>query len=220
MTQEEKRKILVIDDDVNLAAIMKIKMPKDTFDMTFATTGQEGLEHLKNQEFDLIVLDLNLEFESGINVLKEVRLKFNQFELPVLMVTASENPKDVLEALASGANDYISKSLNWKIKTARIHNQIEFKKLHSKAIKAQQLQALNGLIITYNHEINNPLTVVIGGVSQIQKKEEIKNQKNLDRIIRSLERIRVVVKKMERVLESDVEFEDYGEDNKMIKIHK
>ena len=107
---EKKRKVLVIDDDVNLAAIMKIKIPKDLFDMTFVTTGDEGIEQIVKEEYDLIVLDLNLEHESGIDVLKDIRKKYNQFALPVLMVTASENPKDVLEALAAGANDYISKS--------------------------------------------------------------------------------------------------------------
>lgn len=218
MAEKEAEKILIIDDDSCVASLMEAKLTSGGFAVSHALTGEAGMAVLRDNKFDLVLLDLNLPGASGIGVLKYIRQGSNQFELPVLMVTASEDPKDLQDALSAGANDYIPKSATWTVKLARIRTQVRLKKLHLETSKLRELAAIDALIVTYNHEINNPLTSALGGLHRLEREESLKDSHTTQIIADSLDRIGVVVKKIENVLETRIEYEEYTNNTKMVKI--
>lgn len=79
-----------------------------------AENGIEALEILNEREYDLVFLDIMMPKMSGYEVCKKIREKYNLFELPVLMLTAKNQPKDLVAGFEAGANDYVNKPFDKK----------------------------------------------------------------------------------------------------------
>src|SRR5580704_835389 len=94
-----------------------------------AASGAETLEILSRQQFDAVLLDVMMPVQNGYQVLAEIRKTRSRLELPVLMVTAKSQNDDVVNAFESGANDYISKPINFPIALARINCHVSSKTL-------------------------------------------------------------------------------------------
>lgn len=209
----------MIDDDRNLPDILSIKLAKLDLSIIAAYDGERGIELIKENQFDLTLLDMRLPGISGIEVLKTIRTQLDPFQLPILMLTSNEKSALIIESLNSGANDFISKMAPWEVKLARIETQLALKDLYNKGLRTKELETLNSLIITYNHEINNPLSVAFTGIELIEKKENLTNNEYLRKVHNSLERIRDVLKKIEKVSEtSEIEYEEYTSSSNMVKI--
>ena len=106
-----KYKILLIEDDKFLAGmyVKKIEAEK-VFDVSFALSGEEGLEAIKKQKPDLVLLDIMLPGINGFDLLKKLREDQATQELPVIMLTNLNEKEDIQKALSLGANDYLIKA--------------------------------------------------------------------------------------------------------------
>ena len=118
---QENISILAVDDEpFNLDLIEAAFSDHENLTITNATDGKEALEALKHQEFDVVLLDINMPNMSGLEVLKEIRNTPHLEQLPVLMVTA--NTEKEQESLDTGASDFISKPYDIDILYARTLN--------------------------------------------------------------------------------------------------
>ncbi|MDR2743375.1 MAG: response regulator [Treponema sp.] len=109
--------ILVVDDSRIMRNIVKntfsqLKIPCQFLE---AGNGRDALVILQNQEVSLVLLDWNMPELSGIDFLKKVRTMEQYKSLPIIMVTSESAKYNVIEALKSGATDYIIKPVNEKI---------------------------------------------------------------------------------------------------------
>jgi two-component system KDP operon response regulator KdpE len=115
--QFRNRPILVIEDEPRMLELMRITLEGAGFIVSGATSGQEGLNKLRDEIPDLVVLDLNLPDISGFDVLREIR---NTVQVPVIMVTVQNNEDDRIMGLELGADDYLGKPFNHRELISRI----------------------------------------------------------------------------------------------------
>ena len=101
-------KVLIIDDDVELCAMLHDFLKKHNVDVDLVHSGQDALHSLMSPEsshYDLLVLDILMPGVNGMEVLEEIRSR--SFDIPVIMLTGCHDIQDKLAALNIGADDYI-----------------------------------------------------------------------------------------------------------------
>ena len=109
--------ILIIDDDQELGEMLSEFLAPDHLRLTACHTGEDGLQALAAEKFDLLILDIMLPGMSGLDVLKKLRQKS---DIPVIMLTARGEDIDRILGLEFGADDYIAKPFNPRELVARI----------------------------------------------------------------------------------------------------
>lgn len=110
-------KILLVDDDIDLTELLAELLSLEGFDTHIVHNGQEALDELELQRYDLMLLDVMMPVLNGIETLKQVRQKYN---LPVLMLSARDDEIDRVLGLELGADDYLPKPFNDRELVARI----------------------------------------------------------------------------------------------------
>ena len=209
------RKILIVDDDTVNSEVLAQRLTKRGYEVVTHEVGAGTLELLELSKFELVLLDIMLPDVSGIEVLKNLRAKYKQVEVPVIMVTAKDSPQDVAEALRMGASDYISKPIHLDVAIARINTQLSIVDLYRENMQRQQIESVNAVIITYNHEINNPLAIALGNLSLGLARND---RAAFEKAEAAMRRVADIVKKINEVTKSEIELTSYTSDSKMIKI--
>ncbi|MBI3924565.1 MAG: response regulator transcription factor [Armatimonadetes bacterium] len=111
------RRILVVEDEPHMLDLIRITLEGAGFEVSGAVSGQEGLERIRDEIPDLVLLDLNLPDVSGFEVLREIR---GTVQVPVIMVTVQASEEDKVLGLELGADDYIGKPFNHRELVSRI----------------------------------------------------------------------------------------------------
>lgn len=112
-------RLLIIEDNIELAVSMKTGLEKINFKVDTSNTGEDGEEKAFINEYDVILLDLNLPDRDGIEVLKSLRSK--GIATPIIIITARDEVADLAVGLDNGADDYITKPFKLLEVRARIH---------------------------------------------------------------------------------------------------
>lgn len=130
------KKILIIEDEVNIARVLKLEIEYEGYDVLVEHNGKAGLEAALNNDIDLILLDVMLPGLSGIEVLRRIR-KSNHY-LPVILLTARDATSDKIMGLDYGANDYITKPFEIEEVLARIRASIRSNNIIQSAIESEE----------------------------------------------------------------------------------
>jgi len=112
--------LLVVDDDADNRDLLSRRLEREGWTTRQAESGPRALEVVRAGGVDLVLLDLMMPGMGGLDVLKALRRTRSAAELPVIMVTASSDSEDVVEALGHGANDYVTKPIDFPVAVARI----------------------------------------------------------------------------------------------------
>ena len=112
------RKVLIVEDDSNIAELLHLYLEKEGFETAVAPDGGKGVELFRSFQPDLVLLDIMLPVLDGWGVLKKIR---EHDKTPVIMLTAKGETNDKVTGLESGADDYIVKPFEMKEVLARIH---------------------------------------------------------------------------------------------------
>lgn len=128
-------RILVVDDNEQNVDLLSRRLQRKGFDTAAAYGGDEALKLLDEEAFDLVLLDVMMPGVSGLDVLRNIRDSRSKLELPVIMATARSDSADVVEALTLGANDYVTKPLDFPIVLARIEAQLMMKGSYDDAMR-------------------------------------------------------------------------------------
>ena len=114
---ETKTKILVIEDDKYISNFIAVSLKKENYDVYISQSAADGLFMFSSYQPDIILLDLGLPDQDGLEIIKELR----QFtEIPILVVSARGQENDKIEALDMGASDYVTKPFHMGELMARI----------------------------------------------------------------------------------------------------
>ena len=124
----ETHTILVVDDHPDNRELLMRRLEREGFRVLGAETGRQALDYVKGGPLSLILLDVMMPEMSGIEVLQAVRETHTPSELPVIMVTAKAQSEDVVEALGNGANDYVTKPIDFPVALARIQAQLRIRR--------------------------------------------------------------------------------------------
>ncbi len=125
---DQPASILVVDDIELNRSMLSRRLKKKGFEVEMAEGGKEALEMLDNGAFDLVLLDIMMPDVSGYEVLEEVRKTRTPLELPIIMATAKDQGEDIVGAFKLGANDYITKPIDFPVALARIETQLSRKR--------------------------------------------------------------------------------------------
>lgn len=113
--------VLIVEDDVDIANLMVTYFEHDGIHTRHCDTGEAGLQALTEQQWDLVVLDLNLPGIDGFQVLQELR---KTTQVPVVIVSAREDDADIVLGLGIGADDFVTKPFSPKVLVARIRARL------------------------------------------------------------------------------------------------
>ena len=110
-------KICLIDDDQNILASLSLALKSEKFDVETFSDGIAGLEALKDNNFDIAILDIKMPRLDGLEVLQKLR---NSSDIPVIFLTSKDDEIDQLLGLKMGADDYITKPFSQKLLIERV----------------------------------------------------------------------------------------------------
>jgi signal transduction histidine kinase len=189
---EPRVRLLIIDDVFDNRAVLGRRFERRGFEVSEADSGTRGLEMIASESFDIVLLDWMMPDLEGIEVLRRIRETHSDVALPVIMVTAKTQSEDIVQALGAGANDYITKPVDFAVALARVQTQVGRKRAEEKVLAAnealsranegleqlvaertgelrvamEEAQAANrskdAFLATMSHELRTPLNGVIG----------------------------------------------------------
>jgi diguanylate cyclase (GGDEF)-like protein len=117
-------KLLVVDDVADNREILRRRFTRRGYEVTEADSGISALDLIGSNTFDIVLLDVVMPGMDGLTVLRKIRADWPQAILPVIMVTAKTEVQDVVTALQLGANDYITKPVEFSIALARVEAHV------------------------------------------------------------------------------------------------
>src|SRR6202521_2303332 len=140
-------RLLIVDDVEDNREILMRRFKLRGFDVVEAECGLTAIELIEKEPFDLVLLDVMMPGINGIETLKRIRSRKSSTTLPVIMVTAKAGSRDIVEALELGANDYVTKPVDFPVALARVNTQI------SRRQAEMQVVAVNEKLLKANDEL-------------------------------------------------------------------
>lgn len=134
--------LLVVDDDTVNRDLMLRRLSRRGFEASLASNGQGALEWINSHPVDLVLLDVEMPDMNGVEVLKILRQTYTPAQLPIIMVTGKTSSNDVVAALAAGANDYVTKPIDFPVVLARIQTQLSRKHAEEALRESEERYAL------------------------------------------------------------------------------
>ena len=177
MPAHDKPIILAVDDEpANLLLLQRLLQRQ--YQVICSPNGQTALDILSQTIVDVVLLDIMMPYMNGYQVLKSIRTNAHTSDIPVILVSAMVDAKDVAQGLELGANDYITKPFDPEVASARVQTQIALKQLQDDRKKViQELQAAqamkDNLLRIASHDLKNPL-MNIQLVTSLLRREEAK----------------------------------------------
>ena len=144
------KKILIIEDDNDIAELERDFLQIEGYDVTIATDGLEGYKLAKAEKFDLILLDLMLPNMNGYEICRSIR---GEVDVPIIMVTAKGEDTDKVRGLGLGADDYIAKPFSSTELIARVKaNLAQYERLRNgqKAVSEKRVDEIQAGSISIN----------------------------------------------------------------------
>lgn len=132
-------KILIVEDDELIAELERDYLEASGFQVEIALTGEEGWEKAMTGAYDALILDVMLPGRNGFDICRDVRQEWN---LPVIMVTARKEDVDKIRGLGLGADDYIVKPFSPAEMVARVKSHIT---MHERLLKERDQQLERGI---------------------------------------------------------------------------
>ena len=119
--------LLVVDDNEMNRDLLSRRLERKGYKVLTAADGMQALDAIAASPVDLVLLDVMMPGITGLDVLRAVREKRSPIELPVIMVTAKDESADIVQAFQMGANDYVTKPIDFPVVLARVQTQLRMK---------------------------------------------------------------------------------------------
>ncbi len=194
------KKILVIDDYPDNVFLLKERLEKEGFEVLKAFDGETGIQIATDEIPDLILLDIMLPGMSGYEVCQILTAKEETRLIPIILLTALTEVDNLRQGLQTGAFDYIKKPFNKVELIARINSALRFSETNKLLIELEKIKTYAATVVTANHEIKQPLTLVNLSTAAIRR-ELAKEDFSKDTIIKRVEFIENAARDIISVLE-------------------
>ena len=141
MTSSPSRLLIVDDNEMNRDMLAR-RLERKGYAIQVAESAQQLLQRVQRDGVDLLLLDIEMPEISGLDALKLLRDCYSPIELPIIMVTAKNQSEDVVRALHLGANDYLTKPVDFPVALARIRTQLSHKRAQEALKESEERYAL------------------------------------------------------------------------------
>jgi two-component system, OmpR family, alkaline phosphatase synthesis response regulator PhoP len=131
----QKPKLLLIEDEEDIAALIKLQAELSGYKLTVEVDGLNGLRAVEKEKPDLVILDIMLPGQSGLDVCRKIKTNPDLKDIPVIIISAKSEELDVILGLELGADDYVTKPFSTKILFSRIRAVLRRGKEPEKAPK-------------------------------------------------------------------------------------
>lgn len=218
----EGGKILIVEDDASYAEILKRVVAKNNYEVKVAYDGNDGFNQTLEWKPDILIVDWMMPGMTGIELVKKIKehpeLKFSY----VIMLTARVEMEDKITGLEAGADDFITKPVDFAELVARVRVGFRIRNLQSEIAQLQHESALLEMARALGHEINNPLNIIYLALELINRSlkdgDIQKVKENLNRIYQASERIKDIVNKLISLRKP--KFKDYVNGKRMLDLDK
>jgi DNA-binding response OmpR family regulator len=213
-----KARILLIDDDDLVLESYKAILAKEGYKVVALRSGEEALELLRKEKYDLILADLMMEGIDGLAVLKEAR-KLNP-QVIVVIVTGFESMENAIQAMREGAYDYLPKPCTEIDLKMTVQRGLEKQKMERKLLAMERLSAITDTAFQTSCEINTPIESIIKELKTLLQGKPLKKEtrEGLEVILKEALRIKDVMNQMTQISEPVIT--EYMNDVKMVDVKK
>jgi diguanylate cyclase (GGDEF)-like protein/PAS domain S-box-containing protein len=135
-------RLLIVDDSEINRDMLARRLARRGYEISMAESAHGLLDRVRRDNIDLILLDIEMPEITGLDALKTLRQHFTPIQLPIIMVTARNQSEDVIVALELGANDYLTKPIDFPIALARIKTQLSHKRAENALRESEERYAL------------------------------------------------------------------------------
>lgn len=172
--QTKKKRILVVDDNTENIRVIGSILRQQGYNAGFAMDGQQALDILKGsfEEFDLMLLDVNMPGMNGFEVCREIRLMERFDELPVIFLTANTETAQIVEGFSSGGQDYVTKPFQTDELLARISTHLELRE--KRALLKQMNEQLNDKVRERTRDLEEANQKLETAYDELRKLDESK----------------------------------------------
>jgi len=160
MALQRPERILIVDDEADIAASLKLHREDSGYVTAWAGNGQAALQMLKDGGFSLILMDVKMPGMNGVEVLR--RISESGLDVAVIMMTAHGSEDLVVECMTSGAVDYISKPFSLDDTLQRVDRAVANRRMLLSKKRLEQEK--EDFLYMLSHDLKNPITVVIGSI--------------------------------------------------------
>jgi diguanylate cyclase (GGDEF)-like protein/PAS domain S-box-containing protein len=135
-------KILIVDDNEMNRDMLARRLERKGYVIQVAGGARSLLERIQEEPVDLVLLDIEMPEISGLDALQTLRGRYSPTQLPIIMVTAKDQSDDIVNALDLGANDYLTKPIDFPVALARIRTQVAHKRAEEALRESEERYAL------------------------------------------------------------------------------
>ncbi len=135
-------RLLIVDDNEMNRDMLARRLERKGYVITAAESAIQLQDRIMQDEADLVLLDIEMPDVSGLDALKLIRERYTPIQLPVIMVTARNHSDDIIKALELGANDYLTKPIDFPVALARIRTQLSHKRAEQRLRESEERYAL------------------------------------------------------------------------------
>ena len=191
--------ILIVDDNAEARRLLSLLLQAEGYHLLVARDGHEALRIVDRvPDLALVVLDVMMPGIDGLEVCRRIRRRDDRRYLPVILATALSDPEQVVSGLAAGADDYVTKPFAEAEVLARVRAALRLKRASDALVEAHELATAGAMAVTLGHEINNPLTTVIGNLELALHNEGLdeRSQRRLAAALEAANSIRELVHRL------------------------
>ena len=172
----EGGKILVVDDSAETVERIAALLSERGYVVGRAFDGDEAIAAAKREPFDLILMDVVMPRLSGLTACRVLRADPAIGGIPIVLLTSEEDPETIVRGLAAGANDYVLKSVAREELLARVDRHLSTHASFREQVSAERLMAIGQIAISVQHEVNNPLTSVLGFIDLVLRQADLNDR--------------------------------------------
>jgi len=195
-----KGRILVVDDEELNRILLSTSLQEAGYTVETAEDGQQALEMLSTEPFDIVLLDLAMPGMDGYQVCEQIKAGERTSDLPVIFVSGLEEIGDKVRAFAAGGADYVTKPFQFEEVLARVEIHLALRRLQRQLQVAnqelkrqlQEVQAsneeLDAFAHTVAHDLKNPLSVLVGYGALLEDRRTAMPDEQIDRVVSAIAR--------------------------------
>lgn len=135
-------RLLIVDDNEMNRDMLARRLARKGYVIGLADSARDLLPRVKEDGIDLLLLDIEMPEVSGLDALQSLRQSYSPTDLPIIMVTAKNQSDDIVKALEMGANDYLTKPIDFPVALARISTQLSHKNAQEALRESEERYAL------------------------------------------------------------------------------
>ena len=182
----DRPRILVVDDVPDNLDILQIRLESQGYEVATAGDGVEALEKVRDLLPDLVLLDIMMPKMDGVEALKRLKADNSLPFIPVILVTARADAKDVIAGLESGGDDYLTKPVDHAELLARVRSMLRIKALHDTVqAQAQRLEEQATELATRNKTLKERVAAQLGQIERVSRLKQFLAPQIADMVISS-----------------------------------